>query len=163
MMSWHIEAAWHIHASVKHTIIASGKGLAPCRHQAIIWNNAGIFLIWPLGTNFSETLIEIHIFSFNEMHLKILSGKWQPFCLCLKMLILLGKMFVIDNVKLSYRNMLKIMYAQLKKNGITIWKANVHQQHHAMDWKKELHLWIVHWSCIWYGLLSCNTIYHLNP
>ena len=34
------------------------------RRQAIIWTNAGILLIGPLGTNFSEILIEIHIFSF---------------------------------------------------------------------------------------------------
>ena len=28
----------------------------------IIWTNAGILLIGPLGTNFSEILIEIYIF-----------------------------------------------------------------------------------------------------
>ena len=27
--------------------------------QGIIWTNAGMLLIWPLGTNFSEILIEI--------------------------------------------------------------------------------------------------------
>ena len=36
-----------------------------CR-QAIIWNNAGILLIEPLGTNFSEILIEIYTFSIQE-------------------------------------------------------------------------------------------------
>ena len=35
----------------------------------------------PLGTNFSEILIEIYTFSFKKMQLKILSGKWRPFCL----------------------------------------------------------------------------------
>ena len=54
-------------------------------HQAIIWTNAGIhlLLIGPLGTNFSEILIEICIFSFMKMHLKMFSGKSWPFCLCL--------------------------------------------------------------------------------
>ena len=47
----------------------------------IIWTNAGILLIWALGTNFSEILIEIDIFSFKRMHLKLSSGKWRPFCL----------------------------------------------------------------------------------
>ena len=54
--------------------------------QAIIWTNAGILLIGPLGTNFSEIVIEIYIFSFKEMHLKMSSGKWHPFCLGLNVL-----------------------------------------------------------------------------
>ena len=47
----------------------------------IIWTNVGILLIEPLGTNFNEILIEIYTFSFKEMHLKMSSGKWQPFVL----------------------------------------------------------------------------------
>ena len=38
----------------KLTIIGSDNGLAPGRRQAIIWINAEIFLIGPLGANFSE-------------------------------------------------------------------------------------------------------------
>ena len=38
----------------KQTIIGSDNGLSPDQRQAIIWTNAGILLIWPLGTNFSE-------------------------------------------------------------------------------------------------------------
>ena len=30
------------------------NGLSPGRCRAIIWTNAGILLIWPLGTNFNE-------------------------------------------------------------------------------------------------------------
>ena len=41
----------------KLTIIGSDDGLSPARHQAIIWTNAGISLIRPLVTNFSEILI----------------------------------------------------------------------------------------------------------
>ena len=63
--------------------IGSDNGLEPVRWQAIIWTNDGILLIGPLGTNFSEILIEIHTFSFKKMHFKRLSGKWQPFCLSL--------------------------------------------------------------------------------
>ena len=57
---------WVAHIYVnKFTIIDSDNGLLPGRHQAIIWTNAGTLLIRPLGTNFSEILIEIHIF-FDE-------------------------------------------------------------------------------------------------
>ena len=70
----------------KLTIIGSDNGLSPGRHQAIIWTNAGILLIGPLGTNFNETSIEIHTFSFQKIHLKLSSGKWRPFCLGLNVL-----------------------------------------------------------------------------
>ena len=68
------------------TIIGSDNGLSPDRRQAITWTNVGILLIGPLGTNFSEMLIEIHTFSFKKIHLKISSGKWRPFCLGLNAL-----------------------------------------------------------------------------
>ena len=70
----------------KHTIIVSDNGLSPGRRQAIIWTNAGILLIWQLGTNFSEISFEIHTFSFKKMQLKMSSGKWRPFCLGLNVL-----------------------------------------------------------------------------
>ena len=71
----------------KLTIIGADSGLSPDRRQAIIWTNAGLLLIGPLGTNFSEILSEIHAFSFKKMHLKMSSAKWRPFCLGLNMLI----------------------------------------------------------------------------
>ena len=48
------------------TIIGSDNGLSPGRRQAIIWTNAGILLIGPLGTSLSEISIEIHTFSFKK-------------------------------------------------------------------------------------------------
>ena len=65
----------------KLTIIGSDNGLSPGRRQAIIWTSAGVVLIGPLGTNFSEILTGIQTFSFKKMHLKMASGKWRPFCL----------------------------------------------------------------------------------
>ena len=70
----------------KLTIIGSDNGLSPSRRQAIIWTNAGILLIRPCGKNFSEILIEIDVFSFEKMHLKMSSAKWRPFCLGLNVL-----------------------------------------------------------------------------
>ena len=64
----------------KITTIGSDNGLLPGRHQAIIWTNDGILLIWPLGTNFNEILIGIQTLSFKKMHLKMASAKWRPFC-----------------------------------------------------------------------------------
>ena len=78
---------WVTHICVGNlTIIGSHNGLSPGRRQAIIWTNAGILLIEPLGTNFSENLIRIHTFSFKKTHLKMASGKWRPFCLGLTVL-----------------------------------------------------------------------------
>ena len=50
----------------KLTVIGSNNGLSPSRRHAIIWTNAGILLIGPLGTNFNEVFIEIHTFSFKK-------------------------------------------------------------------------------------------------
>ena len=71
----------------KLSIIGSDNGFSPGGRQAIIWTNSGILLIEPLVTNFSEILIETHIFSFKKIHLKMLSEKWRPFCLGLNVLI----------------------------------------------------------------------------
>ena len=68
------------------TIIGSDNGLPPGRRQAIIWTNAKMLLIGPLGTNFSEILIWMHRFSFKKIHLKLSSAKRQPFCLGLNVL-----------------------------------------------------------------------------
>ena len=56
------------------TIIGSDNGLSPGRRQAIIRTNAGILLIRPLGTNFSEILIAILIVIWgNSPH----KGQWR--------------------------------------------------------------------------------------
>ena len=69
------------------TIIGSDNSLSPGRRQAMTWTNVGILLIGPLGTNFSEMLIKILIFSFKKKHLQISSAKWRPLCLSLNVLI----------------------------------------------------------------------------
>ena len=75
----HWERVTHIFIG-KLTTIDSDNGLSPERQQAIICTNAGILSIGPLGTNFSEILIEIHISSFKTMYLKMSSAKWRLFC-----------------------------------------------------------------------------------
>ena len=68
------------------TIIGPDDGLSPGWRQDIIWTDAGILLIGPWGTNFSEILIGIQTFSFKKIHLKMLFVKQRPFCLGLNVL-----------------------------------------------------------------------------
>ena len=70
----------------KLTIIGSDNGLSPGRRQAIVWTNAGILLIGPWGTNFSEILIEIQSFSLKKIRLKMSSAKCCSFRLGLNVL-----------------------------------------------------------------------------
>ena len=83
--STHWGRVMHICIS-KLTIIGSDNGLSPGWHQAIIWTSAGVLLIGPLGTNFSDILTRIPPFSYKKLHLKMSSWKWRPFCLSLNVL-----------------------------------------------------------------------------
>ena len=71
----------------KLTIIGSDNGLSPVRRQAIIWTIAGILLIGPLGTNFSEILIGIQTFSFRENAFGNVVCEMASICLGLNVLI----------------------------------------------------------------------------
>ena len=98
---------WVKHICVnKSTIIGSDNGLSPGWRQAIIWTNAEILLNRPLGTNFSEIVIKIHTFSFKKMPLKMLSGKWRPFCISLNVLNLrhhVGSSSLCESIDYSLR------------------------------------------------------------
>ena len=59
------------------TSIGSENGLSPSQRQAIIWTNAGILLIEPLGTNFSEILIEI---AFESVLYEMVAMLSRPQC-----------------------------------------------------------------------------------
>ena len=98
---WYINSLRPSDACMRQqTSIVSDNGLSPGRRQAIIWTNAQILLIGPLGTKFCETLIEIYAFSFKKMHLKMSSGKWRPFCLGLN---------VFDKLEMKKNNLLTIL------------------------------------------------------
>ena len=81
----------------KLTTIGSDNGLSPDRHQAIIWTNAGILSIRPLGPKLSEILIEILTFSLKRLRLKVSSAKRRSFCLGLKVLKDTGKKTTLTN------------------------------------------------------------------
>ena len=70
-----------------YRIWIAGKKLlvkrAPGRRQAIIWNNVGILFIGPLGTNFSEIVIEIYIYlknPFENVVRKLAAILYWPQC-----------------------------------------------------------------------------------
>ena len=85
----------------KLSILSSDNGLSPGRRKAIIWTNAWILLFRTLGTNFSEILIKINIFSLKKMYLKMSSGRQQPSCLSLNVLKKKHKKVMAPN-KLTY-------------------------------------------------------------
>ena len=58
------------YALVNYAITGSDNGLSLVRCLAIIWTNAGLLSIQPLGINFSEISIESQTFSVKKMHLK---------------------------------------------------------------------------------------------
>ena len=60
--------------------IDSDNGLWPVQRQAIIWTNAGLLSIGPIGINFNEIWIKIENFSLMKTHLKMSPSKWWPFC-----------------------------------------------------------------------------------
>ena len=85
----------------KLTIIGSDNGLSPERRQAIIWSSAGILLIGPLGTNFSEIVIEIQTFSLKKTHLKMSSADCCSFRLGLNVLYSNNNLSHINNYTLD--------------------------------------------------------------
>ena len=98
------------------TIIRSDNCLSPSPLQALIWTSAGIWFIGPPGTNFSEITIKIHTFSFKKIHLKTLSGKWGPSCLCLNVMMYAYVILVQYGVLLS---------TMKQSNCIILWEMYV--------------------------------------
>ena len=83
-------------------IINSDNGLLSVWYQAIIWASADLLWIGTLATYLNEIWIKIKKnFSFIKMHLKMLSAKWRPPCLHLKVLTHWGRVTHICVSKLT--------------------------------------------------------------
>ena len=66
---------------IKLTIISSNNSLSSVWHQAIIWTNAGLFIVnWTLGNKLQWNLHQVYLISLKKMHLKLLSRNWRSFC-----------------------------------------------------------------------------------
>ena len=63
------------------TIIGSDNGLSPGRRQAIIWTNARILLIGPVGNKLQWNLKRNLYIFIQEAVFQISSKNWRPFCL----------------------------------------------------------------------------------
>ena len=96
---------WNLYNSLKTVfgiLFSDLTNNQKCMCQYIIWTNAGILLIGPIGTNFSEISIGIQTLSFKKMHLKMSSAKWRPSCLGLNVLMILQAL-----VRLLYAKYIK--------------------------------------------------------
>ena len=135
---------WVMHLCVsKLTNIVSDNGSSPGRRQAIIWTNAGMLLIAPLKTNFSEISIEILTFAFKKMHLKVSSAKWRPFCFGLN--VLTNTLLTHDKLGLN-DEIIRQVLSEFKP-----WKS-CRCQFHPRDV-----MWI-HWLFeLWVGMISSFT------
>ena len=101
----------------KLIIIGSDNGSSPGRRQAIIWTNAGMLLIRPLGINFREILIGNQTFSFKKMHLKMSSAKLRLFHLGLNVLkenatsdLNLGKQWILKGEEIILKELNSFMF-----------------------------------------------------
>ena len=82
------------------------------RRKAIIWTNASILLIVPLGTYSSEIQIKLQQFPFRNIDMKMLSIKWRSVCLgvnVLKLELWAERSFIIlpgipkDDIRSTWR------------------------------------------------------------
>ena len=124
----------HIRVS-KITINGSDNGLSPGRPQAIIWTNAGILLIRPLGTNFSEILIKILTFSFKKIHLKVPSAKQRPFCLGLNVLTSHSIYLPANNHAKASRQMALRTTSIIQSRCLLFFTPTVYQQQTTLSLK----------------------------
>ena len=69
----------HLHATQCRTRLPSWLDTIT-RYLQMSLSKFGWSVSFIIGTNFSEILIKIQIFSFTKMHLKISSAKRRPFC-----------------------------------------------------------------------------------
>ena len=138
-----IEAEWRIYASVN---LPSLVQIIACL-LGIIWNNSGVLLIGPLGANRNENFIDIYMFSFTKMQLKLCSGIWRPFCLGLNMLTV-GSALRFPTIQVS---------ARVKTCGTLFRKHMAHQYRHLyrnvciyIDFDTLFHrLWAYNAVIIW--------------
>ena len=60
-----------MYASLIQVIIRSGNGLSLIRHQVITWANVDLVLVGSWRKNFIEIWIQMQIFPFKKIHLKM--------------------------------------------------------------------------------------------
>ena len=122
------------------TSIASDNGLAPGRRQTITLTNAGILLFGSLETNFSVISIQILIFLFKTIRLKVSSAKLRPFCR--------GRNVIIRHIKSRSLKELSMIRKNRKRCIIQILKwtnTNSIPAFETMDYGNSSDLWLGGW------------------
>ena len=110
------EAEWRTYVSVQYTNIVPDNGLSPGRRLAIIWTNAGIVLIGPLRTNFSDIWIEILKFSFKKNQ-KFVCEAVANLPRPLWDIAALARCFLLFNSQISHKRFMPrvdVMYAEFE-------------------------------------------------
>ena len=125
----------------KLAIIGSDNGLSPERCQAIIWTSAGILVIGPLGTNFSEILIEIQTFSLKKIRLKMSSAKCCSFRLGLNALPI--------DIQIPYQ-WLEYMYTEVSREIVLLFGL------YCLVVNDRLTAWLIPWVSDWTINLSSD-------
>ena len=128
------------------TIVDSDNGLSPGRRQAIIWTNVGIFLIGPLGTNCNEISIEIHTFSFKEIHWKLSSGNWRPFCLDPNVLYISHSEVHNEHCHRAHKYLTRAVKASAWQMNISPTYTDKWYSHDSLH-GKQFYSHIQHWKC----------------
>ena len=76
-------------------------------------------VVGPLATDFTETLIKFYAFPFKKMHLKMSSGKWRPFYLCLNVLLnSVGVRFISIKIMACHLVSTKLHVIQIFRNNL---------------------------------------------
>ena len=135
--------------------LGSDNGLPPERRQAIIWTNAGILLIGPLGTNFSEILIEIKTFLLKKIRLKMSSAKCCSFRLglnvitgrypILMLLTVHGDMYLL----VSHMQRQTFLHPAVRHNNVCVFSSNSTDEHTCVQpVKQPMLIWSSHGQSI---------------
>ena len=88
--------------------------------------------------NFSEILMEIYVFSFKKMHLKISSGYWQPFSLGLSVLNRPSSILCIIDIVYDFKYMILVRSVTVKyrcARGFA-WGGHTSCEHGSIQWEK---------------------------
>ena len=140
--------------------------------------NAGILLIWLLGTISSEMLIEIDAFSFKKTHLKMSSGKWRPSCLGINVFwcfvnVWVGYLAYLSSHPYLIQSSRKLVVKHIQQASSVLIILNLRNQSKKLYWLRNprlclstvlsivSHLW---WSVQWFVVrqLDADEAGHLD-
>ena len=118
-----------------------------------------------MGTNVSEILIEIHIFSFKKMHLKLSSAKTRSLCLGLNVFTKQRKNILMTGRTNSDSLTLTLLFTQISYSTSTDVFARSQPESNvdfigiSPQWFEIIILYSMFWSPICRIIASCHRLY----